>query len=352
MDTSFKRITSYPVTAHNSEMGFAYGSGVTNGTNDPNNYLWKFANENSAIPFTQMFIRPKTTDADIAAAGVTYAPDSGTAATTVRKMLDRAPVSQGWAVTGINVGTAVPNMNDYIKTFAQIGNVIYMGGKFLQVQHGIGGPTFTQSYLAAFDVNTGEWIPTFNPVINAPVWKIMASPDGTKLFVGGEFTSVNGQANTSALAALDPTTGAVVPSTSWQSYASRPTGSYDIRAMSIQGPWLYLGGNFTRITGGTGFNTAGPLNVSRMARVSLVNGQPDWKWTPALDTAPADINASAQGDRVYAVGTFTTLNGTALASPHETAMDTTTGAAGPRPPALGSHLTRRQRAEQHDPRGR
>ncbi len=244
-------------------------------------------------------------------------------------MLDRTPVSQGWAVTGINVGTAISNMNDYVKTFAQIGNVLYMGGKFLQVQHGIGGPTFTQSYLAAFDVNTGEWIPTFNPVINAPVWKIMASPDGTKLFVGGEFTSVNGQANTTALAALDPTTGAVVPSTSWQAYASRPTGSYDIRAMSIQGPWLYLGGNFTKITGGTGFNTAGPLNVGRLARVAISNGQPDWKWTPTLDTAPMDINASAQGDRLYAVGTFTTLNGTALASPHETAVDTTTGALVP-----------------------
>ena len=106
---------------------------------------------------------------------------------------------------------AVSNQHAYVHTFAQIGNTLYMGGKFLQVQHGIGGPTFTQSYLAAFDVNTGEWIPTFNPVIDAPVWKIMASPDGTKLFVGGEFTNVNGVANTTALAALDPATGAPVP---------------------------------------------------------------------------------------------------------------------------------------------
>ncbi len=324
-----RRVTTYPITSHNSEAGFSFGSNVTNGSNDPNSYLWEFANENSAIPFTQVFIRPEITDADIAAAGVSYAPDSGLSGSTVRPMLDRTPVSQGWAVTGINVGTAVSNMNDYVKTFAQIGNTLYMGGKFLQVQHGIGGPTFTQSYLAAFDVNTGEWIPTFNPVIDAPVWKIMASPDGTKLFVGGEFTSVNGQPNTTALAALDPTTGAVVPSTTWSAYASRPTGSYDIRAMSIQGPWLYLGGNFTKITGGTGSDVVGPLTLSRLARVRLTDGRPDWNWEPALNTAPADINASPQGDRLYAVGTFTTLNGTALASPHETAVDTTTGALVP-----------------------
>ena len=187
-----RRVTTYPITSHNSEAGFSFGNNVTNGSNSPTSYLWEYANENSAIPFTQVFIRPQISEADIAAAGVSSAPDSGLAGSTVRAMLDRIPVSQGWAVTGINVGTAVSNMNDYVKTFAQIGNVVYMGGKFLQVQHGIGGPTFTQSYLAAFDVNTGEWIPTFNPVIDAPVWKIMASPDGTKLFVGGEFTNVNG----------------------------------------------------------------------------------------------------------------------------------------------------------------
>ncbi len=324
-----RRVTSYPLSIHNYVGGFSFGGNSTTGQNNATSYLWQYSSEGNAIPFTQMYIRPKTTDADIAASGVTYAPDSGTAATTVRKMLDRTPVSQGWAVTGINVGTAISNMNDYVKTFAQIGNVVYMGGKFLQVQHGIGGPTYTQSYLAAFDVNTGEWIPTFNPVIDAPVWKIMASPDGTKLFVGGEFTNVNGAPGTTALAALDPTTGAVVPSTSWSAYASRPTGSYDIRAMSIQGPWLYLGGNFTRITGGTGFNVAGPLTLSRMARVRLTDGRPDWNWEPALDTAPMDINASTQGDRVYAVGTMTTLNGVAITSNHLAIMDTTTGAAVP-----------------------
>ncbi len=224
-------------------------------------------------------------------------------------MLDRVPTSQPWAVTGINVGTAIPNMNDYVKTFAQIGNTVYMGGKFLQVQHGVGGPTFTQSYLAAFDVNTGEWIPTFNPTINAPVWKIMASPDGTKLFVGGEFSSVNGVANTTGLAALNPTTGAPVPSSTWQAYVSHGTSNYDVRAMSIQGNWLYLGGDFTSITGGTGFDTAGPITLSRLARVQISNGKPDFNWLPLLDTAPMDIQANPGGDRVYMVGTMSVLNG-------------------------------------------
>jgi len=323
-----RRVNTVPQSSHNYQGGFAYGATAT-GQNTPTSYLWQYASEGNAIPFTQVFIRPQITETDIVNAGVTHAPDTGVAATTVRKLLDRNPTSQPWAVTGINVGTAVSNMNDYVKSFAQIGNTIYMGGKFLQVQHGIGGPTYTQSYLAAFDATTGEWIPTFTPIIDAPVWKLAASPDGTKLFVGGEFTNVNGVANTTALAALDPTTGAPVPATSWSAYASRPTGSYDIRAMSIQGPWLYLGGNFTKITGGTGTNVVGPLTLSRLARVRLSDGRPDWNWEPTLDTAPMDLLASTVGDRVYLVGAFSTLNGVTLNPNHQAVIDTTTGAAVP-----------------------
>jgi hypothetical protein len=134
-------------------------------------------------------------------------------------------------------------------------------------------------------------------VIDAPVWKIMASPDGTKLFVGGEFTNVNGVANTTALAALDPATGAPVPSTDWLAYASRPTGSYDVRAMSIQGPWLYLGGNFTTISGGTGFNFAGPLTLSRLACVRLTDGRPTGTGSRRSRRHPW-TSRQPQGDRV------------------------------------------------------
>jgi hypothetical protein len=318
-----RRITTWPQSNKNFEAGFAFGSNVTNGSTSATSYLWEFANENAPIPFTQVFVRPKITEADIVSAGVSYAPDSGLPGTTVRKMLDRVPTAMPWAVTGINVGTAIPNMNAYVKTFAQIGNVMYVGGKFLQVQHGVGGPTFTQSYLAAFDVNTGEWIPTFNPVIDAPVLKIKAAPDGSKLFVGGEFSNINGVANTTGLAAVNPTTGAPVPASEWQAYVGKPSGPYDIRAMSIQGNWLYLGGDFTQITGGTGFDTAGPLTLARLARVKLSNGRPDFTWMPTLDTAPQDIFATA--DRLYAVGTMSVLNGQTLNPNHLAIVNTTDG---------------------------
>ena len=317
-----RRITTYPQQIHNYQNGFSFGGNVT-GQNNATSYLWQYASEGAAIPFTQVWLRPQITETDIANAGVTVAPDSGIPAATVTKMLNPRQVDQPWAVTGINVGTSAPTVYFYVKSFAQIGNTIYVGGKFRQVQHGLGGPTYTQSYLAAFDTTTGEWIPGFNPVIDGPVWKVKASPDGTKLFVGGEFTNVDGVANTSGLAALDPTTGA--PVSGWTAYTQWPSGSNDVRAMDIQGDWLYLGGSFTRIAGGA-TDFVGPLSVSRLARVRLSDGRPDWNWTPSVNTAVWDIAVSKDYDRVYAAGTFTQLNGVTISPTKFGIVDKTTGA--------------------------
>ena len=79
--------------------------------------------------------------------------------------------------------------------------------------------------------------------------------------------------------------------------------------MDIQGGWLYLGGSFTRISGGA-TDFVGPLTVSRLARVRLSDGRPDWNWTPTRRArAVWDLNVSQDLDRVYVVGTFNQLNG-------------------------------------------
>lgn len=99
--------------------------------------------------------------------------------------------------------------------------------------------------------------------------------------------------------------------------------------MSIQGPWLYLGGNFTRISGGTGFNFAGPLTLSRLARARLTDGRPDWNWEPTLETAPMDINASAQGDRLCSALSTSSAPGAYQFVPATTLTDVAGNAAAP-----------------------
>ena len=319
-----RRVFTYRWPEHLFQAGFSYGASVV-GSNSPTSYLWQAGVENHAIPFTQVYIRPILYDADVA--GGPHAPDEGLPPDTVSPMLDRHPVDQPWGVTGFDAGTAIPGLGTYVRTAAQIGDTVYLGGKFLRVQHGAGGPTFEQSYLAAFHVDTGEWIPDFAPEIDAPVWALAAAPDGSKLFVAGEFSAVNGAPNTSALAALDPATGAVV--TDWVGFASRPEPQYDVRALDLEGDWLYAGGNFTRVSGGAGAELTGPIMVGRMARLRVSDGRPDPTWKPHFDTSPWDVDASTQGDRVYVVGGFTRLDGVPLAVTHLAVIDTVTGALVP-----------------------
>lgn len=321
-----RRVWTYPAAIHQWKAGFSFGGAGVTGSNNSTSYLWQYASEGNAIPFTQVFIRPKILVSDLAGSAAT-APDSGLPASTIRPMLDRVPVEQGWGLTGLDPGVAVPDLKVYVKTIVQMGSRIYMGGKFLEVQQGDGGQAYAQPYLAAFDVDTGEWIPSFAPVLNGPVWKLLPSPDGTRLLVGGEFTSVNGVAGTTGLAALDPTTGAPVPAASWTAGVARTTGTADVRAMAISGNWLYVGGNFTKISGGYGTNAAGPISVGRIARVRLSDGRPDWTWLPTLDTSPWDVSISADATRAYLVGSFDQLNGATLPAKNLAVVSTSTGLA-------------------------
>ena len=174
-----RRITTYPMQSHNWQTGFWYGTSVTGGANNATSYLWQYTNEGQPIPFTQVFIRPRIMDVRCHRAACS--PDTGAAAQTIRPMLDRQAGQP--ALGGHRPQPGVrPNSGAYVLGLAEFGNTIYVGGKFRSVQHGQGGPTFTQTYLAAFDKNTGELIPTFNPVINGPVEDHRRHRDG-KLFV-------------------------------------------------------------------------------------------------------------------------------------------------------------------------
>ena len=60
---------------------------------------------------------------------------------------------------------------------------------------GPGSPAiFTRNYLFAFDMETGVIDPNFVPVLDGAVEELTPGPDGTSVFVGGDFGTVNGRA--------------------------------------------------------------------------------------------------------------------------------------------------------------
>jgi hypothetical protein len=165
-----------------------------------------------------------------------------------------------------------------------------------------GGPasqTVQQSYLAAFDATTGDWIPGFRPVFDNQVNSLAALPNG-KLAVGGEFSTVNGVPQV-GLVALDPVSGATV--TDWRiRVEDRIAGEHvNVQAMDVQNGWLYLGGDFTHLTGGSSPYAA---YARKASRVKVADATPDAGWNPAFDGKVQAIDASSDGSRVYVSGYF------------------------------------------------
>lgn len=340
-DSSYLRMTTNESTAHGWKMGFAYGSRIS-GSNASTNYLWTYTNEGSALPFSQVFLRPKISSS------VTFPaiPAAGTPPTTVRPGLvsSRTSPDTPWGVSGIK--GAANELNMEVEAFARIGDTMYVGGGFQYVQKGPNpgpGEKIAQPWLAAFDIVAGEWRSAFRPVVNAMVWDLAALPDG-RLAVGGEFTNINGEAGTSGLAVLDPVTGAVSPDFRTDVTYPNVNGlTVQVKALDVQDGWLYIGGRFNTISGGV---PMGPqITVGRAARVSVTSGAPDGSWKPNFDGTIVDLDASAQGDRVFMAGYFDNVNWEP--SPRRAVVSTSPGAAnlpgmGPFVPSIGANQTYQQ----------
>lgn len=294
-DNAYLRLMTYGMSTHNWRSGFAYGWNV-GGANNSTSYLWQYGSEQGALPFAQVWIRPTLSN-------LTYPslPASGAPAQTQRALMGNTTTPTGWGVSGTVSGIN----NEFhleVQAMEVVGTTVYVGGEFATVRNASGSTQVAQPYLAAFDTTTGAWKPDFRPKLDGQVWEIKALPSG-KLIIGGQFTSVNAASNTGGLAAINPTTGA--PDASWKADVVYESPTYTrVRGLDVQGDWLYVGGTFTKVTGGVG--TSRTAMVRNLARVRLSDGQPDTTWAPKFNNDVFELDASARGDRVYAVGKFTT----------------------------------------------
>jgi trimeric autotransporter adhesin len=320
-DTSFRRIDTRFTEAQGWTWGWSYGSSVT-GTNSASTYLWSNTNGlGSARPFAQVYLRPRLTLSSLTFPAV---PDAGTPEQELAPLASSFPEATAWGVTGLANGID-GEMHTEVSAFTQVGNYVYVGGNFRYVQRdSAGAGQVEQPYLAAFNVNTREWVSSFRPQLNGQVKALAALPNG-KLIVGGEFTTVNGSTRPS-LASINPTTGAT--DTSWHvELENRLTGGVlQIRGLSVQGNWVYLAGAFTHVAGGS---QSFASYARSGARVSVTNGTPDGNWNPNFNGTSVGIDASDAGDRTYFAGYFTVSNG--LNAMKATSISTAAGAplAGP-----------------------
>lgn len=317
-DSAYKRLWTQEDVRNNYVRGFNYGrDGI--GSTSSTSYIYSSASGGAyGTPFSQVFIRPKVTSADVA---FTAVPDAGTAAETIRAAPRNGALTTEWGVTGIGAGGSEETAGE-VQALAQIGNTVYVGGNFTTVQKGAaaaGDDKVAQRYLAAFDATSGAFIRSFRPVLDNQVKALVALPNG-KLGVGGEFTTVGGTALTGVVV-MDPKTAEV--DTSWTtSLANRSGGGkVSVRGLDVGGDYLYLTGAFTHLTR--------PGTTERYAkngaRIRLSTGIADAAWNPEFNGTGTAVDASEDGTAVYFSGYFTQMRGGQVAD-RAAALSTASGA--------------------------
>ena len=108
--------------------------------------------------------------------------------------------------TGALVTGFAPPVNYDVYSVVATNSTVYAGGDF----QGVG--TRDRGYLAAFRATTGALLDWAPQAAGGKVWAIAVNPEGTKVAVAGQFTTLNGSSSPGyGLGMVDATTGASLP---------------------------------------------------------------------------------------------------------------------------------------------
>ena len=244
----------------------------------------------------------------LAAAGLTAAVVAALAPAVAPETVAAAPD----ATLSANPSSMWQTNND-VDALAVGNGVLYAGGRFTSVRPpgaAQGTNEVSRSYIAAFNANTGALITTWNVTLNGRVRALRLSPNGSRLYVGGDFTTVN-NVTRQRLVSLVASTGAV--DTSFTANANAR-----VTTIAVNAGGLYVGGDFTTIKG---------VARTRVAKLNPTNGNVDTSFVASVDGRPRASALAPDGSRYFIGGGFQTVNGTlygAMAS-----LDPTTGAIMP-----------------------
>ncbi|GAB3669833.1 hypothetical protein GCM10027589_38050 [Actinocorallia lasiicapitis] len=254
---------------------------------------------------------------------------TGTSAVTTPATADTDPPA-GTPVTLAADALPTWQINGVIWSAVTVGNTVYATGAFTKAR-----PPGTnegdvnevdRANIVAINLTTGGLITSFDHALNAQGLRITATPDGSKVIVGGEFTTVDGQPR-NHIAAFDTATGALDP-------VFKPDVSGVIRALAATNTTVYFGGNFFSIV-----DPVNPDGRTRLGAADVATGAPQG-WAPSADDGEVTAMAVTEdGSRVIVGGKFQSLNGATKVGVG--AIDAATGATAtwtstPTPPKSGS----------------
>ncbi|MCW2527026.1 MAG: wcoG [Pseudonocardiales bacterium] len=188
-------------------------------------------------------------------------------------------------------------INGVVWSTVTVGNTVYAAGDFTKARpygSAVGVNETNRGGILAFDITTGNLITSFNHTLNGAGRIIVASPDKTRVYVAGDFTTVDGIAH-GHVAGFDVATGALVG-------AFSPTVSGTALGLAASNSTVYLGGSFTSANGQT--------NIKNVAAFSKVDGSLQTSWSPQMGDGTVTAMAMTPDQSAVVIGgRFTTVNG-------------------------------------------
>ncbi len=195
---------------------------------------------------------------------------------------------------------------------AVAGNTVYAVGKFATARPAgapAGTNTTVRNNALAYDITTGNLISTFDPNLNGQALAVAVSPDGSRVYIGGDFSTANG-VNRYRIAAFSTATGQLVTSFA-------PIIGYRTNAIVATNSTVYVAGSFNSANGNLRNNVAA-FSASNGALLG---------WNPNADSEVKAMTLTPDGSRLIIGGRFQNVGGTpqyGLA-----AVDATTGSSLP-----------------------
>lgn len=216
---------------------------------------------------------------------------------TVATAAGTGPVTLQQRTSSVVTADPLPTVqidNGYVWAQTMIGNTVYAAGGFANARAPLAAPGTSltpRSNILSFDIRTGNLL-SFAPQVNGPIRAVAASPDGTRLYIGGSFSSVNGQSRFN-IAALDPVTGALLPG-----FVASIGGS-GVYGLAATADSVYATGLFTQANGVARGNLAAFAHTNGALR----------SWAPTIDRQGDAMVIDPDGSHVIVGGRFYLTNG-------------------------------------------
>jgi hypothetical protein len=251
---------------------------------------------------TGRFLLALLTCAVMAGGGVVAAPEAKAASTGNN-------AAQTGKIVGVKPTSTTPGVMDgTVETFAQVGNLIIVGGTFTIVRNPGSTTDISRRNAFAFDATTGQVSTTFVPNPDGTVIKALPAADGTSVYLGGAFNNITSGGVTTAASRLVKVT---VSNGVKISTFNPGTVNGQVRDLEVTGNRLWVAGKFTHMQGKA---------QKGMATLNATTGAYDPYFTAVFAgvhrpeiagsvTSVLEISINPANNRLVATGNFTTVNG-------------------------------------------